>query len=124
MVEVLSMEEVETFWATIYVGFRVGSLDEPERKYYTTNDVWKICSEYCDRVGLCVTITPTEYVYKGGSEKGAAIGLINYPRFPKMPKEIEDQAITLAGILREKLDQFKVSIVIPHKTVMIGEKKH
>lgn len=47
-----------------------------------------ICRDFCDDEakqfgsGLCVTVTPTTYVYTGGEEDGIVVGLINYPRFP------------------------------------------
>jgi ferredoxin len=44
------------------------------------------CRDFCDAVGLCVTVTPTTYVYTDGSEYGFIIGLINYPRFPVKQK--------------------------------------
>jgi hypothetical protein len=44
--------------------------------------------QYCDEHGLCVTVTPTIYVYTGGQEVGLAVGLINYPRFRSTPQEI------------------------------------
>lgn len=37
---------------------------------------------YCYEVGLCVTVTPTDFIYTGGEESGFVIGLVNYPRFP------------------------------------------
>lgn len=42
----------------------------------------ELCRAHCDEVGLCVTVTPTTYVYTGGEEDGVIVGLINYPRFP------------------------------------------
>jgi hypothetical protein len=42
----------------------------------------KVCREFCDELGWCVTVTPTTYVYKGGEEAGFIVGAINYARFP------------------------------------------
>ena len=116
--------QVPTFTATIYVGFRVGPLNEPEKRFHGISDVDEVCQAFCNEIGLCVTVSPTMYIYKGGKEHGAAIGLINYPRFPKQPEEIRATALKLAELLRVKLDQFKVSVVFPDITVMIGEDKH
>lgn len=30
----------------------------------------RICRNFCDEEGLCVTVTPTTYVYTGGDENG------------------------------------------------------
>lgn len=76
-----------------------------------------ICREYCDEVGFCVTVTPTDYVYKGGEEAGFIIGLINYPRFPLMLDEINAHALRIATALRERLGQDSFSIQYPDRTV-------
>jgi len=47
------------------------------------NKALDICEAFCTRVGLCVTVEPTTYVYSGGRCKGVRVGLINYARFPK-----------------------------------------
>ena len=75
-----------------------------------------VCRAYCDEVGFCVTVTPTAYVYTGGEEKGFIVGLINYPRFPALPIEIEDHAVRIADKLREALGQESYSIQCPDKT--------
>ncbi|WP_111818730.1 hypothetical protein [Agrobacterium sp. CFBP2214] len=74
------------------------------------------CQRFCDIHGLCVTVTPTEYIYTGGSEAGVRVGLINYPRFPKMGTEIALQAIELAYALRAALGQQSFSVETPENT--------
>ncbi|MBD9542231.1 hypothetical protein IB276_22560 [Ensifer sp. ENS04] len=75
-----------------------------------------ICRKFCDDVGLCVTVTPTVYIYTGGQEEGIRVGLINYPRFPKMPTAIEAYALELAYRLRDGLHQESFSIEAPDHT--------
>lgn len=68
---------------------------------YIAGDIETIthtCREYC-LCGLCVSITPTTFVFTGGSETGAIVGLLNYPRFPRAPVEIEEHAKALASKL-------------------------
>ena len=77
----------------------------------------KICREYCDEVGYCVTVTPTTYVYRDGEEGGFIVGLINYPRFPASPFEISSHAVRIADRLRERLGQDSYSIQYPNQTV-------
>lgn len=77
----------------------------------------EICRAYCDEEGLCVTVTPTSYVYTGGEEAGVIVGLINYPRFAAEPREIMFAAKTLALELMHKLEQQSVSIQAPDETV-------
>lgn len=74
------------------------------------------CGAYCDEVGLCVTVTLTDYVYTNGTEGGLIIGLINYPRFPKEPAQIEASAIALGMKLREALGQESFSVQTPTTT--------
>lgn len=77
----------------------------------------QICQEYCDRVGFCVTVTETQYVYTNGKEPGVIIGLINYPRFPYTASEIIRRATTLGDMLRDHLGQQSYTIQTPVKTI-------
>jgi hypothetical protein len=105
----------DTFTATIYVGFREAYSDV----VHTLDEARAICQEITDRGGLCVSLTPTEFVYKNGSEPGVIVGLINYPRFPKMHCEIKEQAIELAEKLKTAMRQERVSIVCSDETIML-----
>ena len=80
------------------------------------------CRAYCDKAGLCVTVTPTMYVYTGGQEPGVAIGLINYGRFPSEPRAIWHQADELAKRLRVALGQQSYTIQAPDKTVWFSHR--
>lgn len=80
-------------------------------------DAERICRAYCNEVGLCVTVTATNYIYTGGSQTGVIVGLINYPRFPSTPEEIWAKAEALAHKLRDGLFQESFTIQAPDKTV-------
>lgn len=113
-----NMDMVKTYTATIYVGFK-------ETKTGEIRDISiakKICQDYCDAVGLCVTIKPTEFIYTNGSEPGCEIGLINYPRFPAKWYTIMENAMKIAEQLKESYKQCRVTIVTPEETVMLSEK--
>lgn len=101
--------------ATIWVGFGDATPG------VALKAVKVLCSRYCDAVGLCVTITPTTFVYTGGLEKGAAVGLINYPRFSEGRSWLRRHALELAEQLQIVLAQKRVSIVFPDETVMLEE---
>jgi hypothetical protein len=106
---------VKTYTATIYVGLE-------NSKTHTVYDVlvpFNICREYCDKVGLCVTVTETRFVYMNGWERGCIIGLINYPRFPSTENQISDHAFKIAKMLKDELNQNRVSVVTPTETVML-----
>lgn len=107
-----------TYWATIFIGFK----DVDTGHVHSLMKARKICSDYVNELELCVTLTPTEYIYsEHKGEVGAMIGLINYPRFPMEPGVIEEHAIKLAEILKEKLDQHRVTIQFRDKTIMLGD---
>jgi ferredoxin len=81
-----------------------------------------ICQKYCIEVGLCVTVTPTDYIYSGGRESGMVIGLINYPRFPAEKEDIFRKAEGLGLLLVEKLGQWSFTIESPTETVFYSNK--
>jgi len=112
-----------TFWATIFVGFK----NTETKKVHSIDMVRELCSKYVNDVGLCVTVTENEYIYSNdhgegyAGEPGVMVGLINYPRFPAGPTKIREQALELARILKEALEQHRVSVLFPDETVMLGE---
>lgn len=83
----------------------------------------RICRQYCDDTGFCVTVTKTEYVYTGGQETGIIVGLINYPRFPSDKETMLARATDIANLLREKLNQESFSIQTPEKTIWHSYRK-
>jgi hypothetical protein len=107
---------VPTFTATIYVGLKqnydgvIKSFDEVET----------LIQKWVDKLGMCVTVTPTKFVYTGGSEPGLIVGFINYPRFPTEEWKIQENALNLAQILLRECKQMRVSVVFPHKTIMLS----
>jgi hypothetical protein len=111
----MSVKIVDTFIATIYVGFR----DHYTKDICYYQEIYNYIQDYVDEVGLCVTVTKTEYVYTRGNEPGIIVGLINYSRFPSHQVDIEQHAITLGEKLRIKCKQMKVTIVMPDKTIML-----
>jgi hypothetical protein len=108
---------VPTLTATIWVGL-VEGYDGPR---HDLGEAFSACQQYVDRVGLCVTISPTTFVYKHGGEPGVAVGLMNYPRFPTDQATLKAQALELAGILKAKFRQNRVSVVFRDETVMLGD---
>lgn len=109
------MKTCETFTATIYVGF----LESDKTTLHTIKECELVCQRYVDEIGGCVTVTPTRFIYSNGQEDGAAIGVINYPRFPIPIEVLRGTTLGLAEKLLEAMGQKKVSIVFPDETVMI-----
>jgi hypothetical protein len=106
----------ETTHISIFVGLKEGYTGPP----HTLDEVKRICQGYCDDIGLCVTVTPTEFIYRGGNEPGGIVGLINYPRFPKSEEEISAHAAEIAKRLLDGLKQDRISIVMKDKTIMLS----
>lgn len=75
----------------------------------------ELCREFCE-VGLCVSVTKTEFVYTGGMESGVLVRLINYPRFPASPRNITWTAVLLGEFLRKGLFQDSFSVITPDTT--------
>lgn len=78
----IKMTQVESYSVKILIA---GDLDV----------IKQTCRRYCFTIGLCVTVTPTSFIYTGGEESGAIIELINYARFPKNAKDIWCIAVDL-----------------------------
>ena len=108
----------DTYSVQIFLGLREGY----NGYAHPFDEVLDYLSSYCDNhsEGLCVTATPTNFVYTGGREQGVIIGLINYPRFPSTPHEITEEACKLATGLHTRFGQYRVTIMGPDQTVMIG----
>jgi len=85
------------------------------------NIIKHTCREFVMQ-GLCVTVEPVDFIYTGGEEKGAKIGLINYPRFPSTPAQAWDKAMKLALLLRERTFQLSVLIMDNFQTYWISDK--
>lgn len=97
-IKIMRVSTLPTYRICIYIS---GSL---ERIKHT-------CRKFCLTNQLCVTVTPTDFVYTGGEESGACIGLINYPRFPKTEVELRTIAKTLALTLLEETFQHSVLLI-------------
>jgi len=80
-------------------------------------DALCICRQFCAAEGACFAVQPVEYVYTGGQEAGVCVTLINYPRFPQSPADLDAKAERLAMALREGLHQKSFSIEGPGETV-------
>lgn len=112
---------MRSFEARIYVGFK--EFTNKERTKFIEHSLEKcedICQDFCDMVGLCVTVTPTKYIYTNGNENGAIIGLIQYPRFETPESILKENSLTLARTLQILLGQLKVTINFPDEVIMLS----
>ncbi len=109
------MKTVDTYWANIYCGLQKAYSGDIIDIAYAK----ELCQEFCNKVKLGLTFTPTNFIYVDGSEPGFIVGLINYPRFPSSSFAITNKAHELGKILLKELSQERISIVFPNETVML-----
>jgi ferredoxin len=108
----------KTYYAKIYVGMREQYSDD----IHKINEAYELCQDYCNKIGLCVTVTPTKFIYKNGNEDGFIVGLINYPKFTMTAKKLEHISFDLANKLMINFKQLRVSVEFPKKTYMLENK--
>jgi len=114
----------KTFTAKIAVGFREGYTD----KVHTLEEAYAITQTYCNKMGLCVSVTPTRFIYTQsiatphGFDDGCFIELIAYPRFPFSKYDIIKDAIELAKIFVKEFNQMTISVIASDQTYLIEKK--
>lgn len=109
------MKTVETITAKVYLGLKEGYTGIN----HSVTELKDFLQTETNKGGLCVTVTPTTFIYKDGREDGAIIGFINYPRFPTTKEELEKTAERIALLCKEKYKQNRVSIEYQDRTVML-----
>jgi len=115
----------DTFTANIYVG----CLDDEKGFERPVAEVKAFCQDFVEQRGLCVHVQEVFYQYgngegEGGNERGAKIGLIQYPRFPKEESEIKEIALNLAEKLMHRMRQKRVSVVASDTTITLQNPSH
>ena len=104
------MKDSDSYWVKIYLA---GPIEEAKQ----------IIRREAKEIGLCVTIEPTTYIYKGGEEEGYVVGLINYPRFPKDSSDIWFSAVSLATKLKKETYQDSCLVMDPKKTIWNSDRE-
>jgi len=96
--------KADSYWVRIYVA---GPL----------NIIEQTCREYVTNAGLCVTVSPTKYIYVGGEENGVIVELINYARFPASADDIWTHAKTLANKIISESHQGSYTLLDDRRSV-------
>lgn len=106
-----------TSWANIYLGL----LEMPTKIQHTIAEVRYFLEDVCNHGEemLCVSMTPTRYIYPDGGEEGVIIGLINFPVYPKTAEEFEALVLRLAYDLKLKFNQITLSVMFQDKTLTL-----
>lgn len=76
---------------------------------------------WCSERGACWALSPVDYIYTGGEERGLVATLIHYPRFPRSEPEttLMAEAREFGEALMVDLGQQSFSIEGPRETVWI-----
>lgn len=115
----ISYKTVDTHTATIYCGFKIRGASQTKLPGELYGEALDLCQEYCDRVGLCVSIKETNFIYTKGYETGVEIGLINYPRFGFTQTQLRITTLDLAEVVLKYFKQCRVTVVFDDETVML-----
>lgn len=83
----------------------------------------QVCRKYVFQHPLCVTVTPTSFIYTGGQEEGVIVRMIHYPRFPQDRGKLVATSMQLATELCEQLCQWSYSIEWPDETTWFSRRK-
>ena len=108
-----------TYKCNIYIGLKEGY----DGIQHSISELYEFLQEYCNEVGLCVTVTPTKYIYRDGRENGAIIGLINYPRYPKTDIEIRQLTSDIAVELLDRFNQYRCTVEYPDSSFTLDNEK-
>ena len=106
----LTVKQCDSYWVRIYIA---GPIEQAKQ----------IIRRECMKEGLCVTITPTDYIYTGGEEAGAVVELINYARFPKSKEQLWDRAVELGETLRTETYQHSATVMSPERSLWFTSRK-
>ena len=97
MKNVVRTETVSSYWVQIHLSGPLAEIEQACRK------------DFLDK-GLCVTVTPTKFIYTGGEETGAVVRLLNYHRFSASSDSIWERACDLALKLLEATHQMSILV--------------
>lgn len=120
------MITMDSYYAQIWLGLKENYEEDcvtfkKDSFTHTIEAVEDVIQTYVDEKKDCVTITPTKFIYTGGSEPGVIIGFIKYPRFPRPDWEIEQRALELARILLTTFNQCRITVTTPQKSIIISK---
>lgn len=107
-----------TWVGNIYVGYR----EEDTGLLHNDRQAEEIARKFCLEHDLCLTFTPTRFLYATGWEPGCIVGLINEPANRKTSVELTDLAQRLATIYQREFRQQRVTVLTNHGTLTLETK--
>jgi hypothetical protein len=111
------MEKVKTYFGRIFIGLKEGY----DGTIFNYDELKKFIKENINLVGA-VNVVRNEFIYIGGEEPGVIVETINYPRFPATEQNIKKTTLKFAALLKNQFKQYRVSVMFPDETIMLGEK--
>lgn len=105
----MRFKAAESYYANIWIGGDPNIAKQVLRRYVFAHP-------------LCVTVTPTDFIYTGGVESGMCVRMMNYPRFPKEKNPFRMEANQLAMHLLEELGQWSCSVEHPDQTIWMSRR--
>jgi len=107
---------------TYEVKLYLGSVNEETKKSFTKEELIELIATFQDgqTIPIPVCVSDTEFV--SGSnyrEKGWMVSVINYPRRKHDIEMLEEFMQNLAFVLLSAFKQDRITVVGPHRTVML-----
>jgi hypothetical protein len=99
----MNLRDVKTMWVEIQISGPLSVIEQT-------------CRRVCQS-GLCVTVSPTRFIYTGGEETGACVRLVNYPKYPTDPEALWQVAEGLADEILKYTHQDSVLLMSPDRTL-------
>lgn len=93
---------------------------------YCTGDkarLYAAIQETVDKMGLCVSIFPCDYLFTGGMESGYEVRLINYPRFPVSDTEMVYKANKVCETIFTVNPKGSLTMVLPHVSYFMSNRE-
>jgi len=103
----MKTKTIQTFEINIFISGPLAAIED-------------VCRAEMRREDYCVTVTPTRFVFGGGDQEGARVGLLSYPRKPCPDAVLRNRAEKLARELLDGLHQNTALIVDPDTTTWIS----
>ena len=113
------MKTLPTYEVRAYIGSVRGYDGENFNKEELIEAIGHYQSIIEQDLAIAVRVTPTSFVFQNYVEDGWEIAAINYPRFPKKPRQIDDFMFGLSRYLLNRFEQNRMSVVSPSVTILL-----
>ena len=109
------MKIKKTFTAKLLIEFK----ESYTAVNHTLDEVYELCDDYCRKVGVRLSVTPTTFFYTHSATHGCFIELFKNPRVPHSNYDIVGAAIDLAKRFLKEFKQERIIIICTDQTYMV-----